>query len=303
MTYVLTKTNGAVDWFNGVPLENPHGSAYGIHSHHIFPQSLLYDEGGLHSDNHLDRKIVNEICNRAFLTGTSNVSLGATKPSEYLPAIEDQYPGALEKQFIPLDRSLWEVSRYRDFLERRRQLIAEAFNQQMDSLLQDVAPAKQRTLVDLLLAGESTTIEFKSTLRWDVRQGQINKGLEKVIAKSIAGLLNTEGGTLVIGVTDEGDVYGIDADIQSLGRHRDAFEQKLVQVMDSYLGPEFISLTSIRYDQREGKSICIVDVDPSPRPVFLRDRTNREFYMRAGNTTRPLDHESAYQYIGMHWQS
>ena len=104
MTYVLTKANGAIDWFNGVPLEMPHGKSYGLHSHHIFPQSVLYAEGGFSNDNHVHRQLVNEIANRAFLTGDSNLELGSARPADYLPEVMKKYPGALQKQFVPRSR-------------------------------------------------------------------------------------------------------------------------------------------------------------------------------------------------------
>ncbi len=120
-------------------------------------------------------------------------------------------------------------------------MIARSFNNQMDNLLQDLVPAQQRSLDDLIAAGESAKIEFKSTLRWDVRENRVNKELQKVIAKTVAGLLNSEGGTLVIGVTDDGEVYGIETDVNSLGRKDlDGFFQSLVQTLDNYLGSEFV---------------------------------------------------------------
>jgi len=84
MTYVLAKSQGAIDWFNGIPLDVSSGGSYAIHSHHIFPKSLLYSErGGYTPENHLHKKIVNEIANRAFLTDPSNISLGNVEPSRY----------------------------------------------------------------------------------------------------------------------------------------------------------------------------------------------------------------------------
>ena len=304
MTYVLVKSNGAIDWFNGAPLDNPHGKSFGIHSHHIFPQAVLYDDGAFSVDNHVHRQLVNEIANRAFLTSGSNLQLGARRPAEYLPEIEAKYPGALQKQFIPLDPTLWEVDRYAEFLQRRRQLIATAFNNQMESLLRDLEPPKHRSLEELIALGESATLEFKSTLRWDVQQNKVNKDLQKVIAKTIAALLNSEGGTLVIGVSDDGDIYGIEPDLKSLGRQdTDGFFQTLVQVLDNYLGREFIPFVKPRFENHDDKTVCVVEVEASPKPVFLHEGSSSEFHIRAGNTTRPLDLETAYDYIGMHWQA
>jgi len=134
MIYVLTKAYGAVDWFNGVPLGQTVGSSYSLHSHHIFPQGLLY-KSGWDANNYVHKQTVNEIANRAFLTATSNIGLSTTEPSIYLPNIEAKYPGALESQFIPTDPELWHVNRYTDFLAARRNLLARKLNEYMGHLI------------------------------------------------------------------------------------------------------------------------------------------------------------------------
>lgn len=299
MTYVLMKINGAVDWFNGTPL-----SSSGLHSHHIFPQSVLYKEGPYSSDNHLHKQKVNEIANRAFLSEDSNLSLSDSKPSKYLPMVDENYPGALQKQFVPLNPVLWDLSQYEEFLQRRREMIAHAYNEQMERLNQAASPPKQRSSEELITAGESATLEFKSTLRWDMHTQQVNKNLEKVIAKTVAGFMNSEGGTLLIGVTDDGSVCGIQNDIHSLKRQdRDGFEQHLVQVLsDKYLSPEFGAYYTTSFEEVDGNTICRIQVDRSPKAVFLKNNQNSEFYIRTGNTTRPLDAQAQFEYIGMHWE-
>ncbi len=299
MTYVLMKINGAIDWFNGTPL-----SSSGLHSHHIFPQSVLYKEGPYSSENHLHKQKVNEIANRAFLSGYSNLSLSDSRPSDYLPTVDAQYPGALQKQFVPLTPTLWDLDQYETFLQQRREMIARAYNEQMNRLHQPTLPPKKQAPKELVAAGESATLEFKSTLRWDMRTQQTNKNLEKVIAKTVAGFMNSEGGTLLIGVTDDGSICGIENDMNSLKRtDRDGFEQHLVQVLSNkYLGPEFGANYKISFEEVDDKLICAVDVDRSPKAVFLKDNQNSEFYVRTGNTTRPLDAQAQFEYIGMHWE-
>ncbi len=304
MTYVLVKSKGAVDWFNGLPLDGAPGSAYGIHSHHIFPQSLLYGKGAYQSENHLHKQIVNEIANRAFLTGSSNIGLSDKPPALYLAEIDQKYPGALEKQFIPTDRSLWEVDRFEDFLARRRELIANQFNRQMDNLLQQSEPAVEPSVESLVQAGEGPTVEFKSSLRWDVLGKRVNKDLQRQVLKTIAAMLNSEGGVLLIGVADDGSAYGIDADIQTLGRRDvDGFAQTLASLVAEHIGPEFGAYSHSSFPEYQGRTICRVKVDASPKPVFTRDGSGAEFYVRVGNTTRPLDAHAAHEYIGMHWQA
>jgi hypothetical protein len=86
-------------------------------------------------------------------------------------------------------------------------------------------------------------------------------------------------------------------------RDIDGFEQTLRQVLSDYLGPELNQLIRTSYEQRDGGTIAIVSVEPSPRPAYLHDRDKTEFYIRAGNTTRPLDLEAAHDYIQMHWET
>lgn len=49
---------------------------------------------------------------------------------------------------------------------------------------------------ELMKQGETGRVEFKSSLRWDMRENRINRGLETVIAKTLAGFFNAEGGHL-----------------------------------------------------------------------------------------------------------
>ena len=176
MVYVLTKAHGAVDWFNGAPLGTTHGDAYGLNSHHIFPQSILY-KNGWDADNYMHRQAVNEIGNRAFLTTSTNLEISNKPPADYLAKIEAAYPGALAAQFVPMDPSLWAVERYRDFIGARRELIARKLNEFMNSLISEPQPPRHRPIGDLIKIGESYVLEFKSTLQWDVIQGKQNNEL------------------------------------------------------------------------------------------------------------------------------
>lgn len=205
---------------------------------------------------------------------------------------------------MPDDSELWKLDRYEDFLNERRKLIAAAINEFMDELLKETSKPSPQTLDDYIKAGESSALEFKATLRWDTRTKQTNKDLTKVVVKTIAGFLNTEGGILLIGVDDDGKVLGIEEDLKTLKRrHVDGFQQVLIQAVSDYLGTEFCKYLKATFEEKEKKTACIVKVQPSPKPVFLLAKGAKEFYIRAGNTTRPLDVERAHEYIGMHWES
>ena len=200
--------------------------------------------------------------------------------------------------------SLWKLERYEDFLVARRKLIATAINEQMLELLRESEPAKPQTLDEMLQAGESAVLEFKSTLRWDINKQQANTELQKVIAKTVAGLMNAEGGTLVIGIADDGTVLGLENDFKSLKRpDKDGFEQVLRQVLIDFLGAEFSQYVHVSFPEHEGRSVCVIKIDRTPRPVYLTDKGSTDFYIRAGNTTRPLDVQATHEYISMHWET
>ena len=91
---------------------------------------------------------------------------------------------------------------------------------------------KLEEIRELIAAGENQQVEFKSTLRWDLRQFKPNKALEDVIAKTIAGFMNTQGGHLIIGIDDEGSILGLEQDYGTLKKPgKDGFEQYIMQLV------------------------------------------------------------------------
>ena len=298
--YILAKTQGAVDWLNGAALGKPQEGPYKLHSHHIFPRSLLR-KAGYDPQNHLHRKVMNEIANRAFLTAEANQTISNRPPREYLPEIEDNYPGALAHQFIPMDPNLWPMERYEDFLSARREIIARKMNEYMDSLIADKEPVKERPLQELIQLGESLSLEFKSTLQWDIVEGRVNKALRHSVLKTIAAFLNTEGGVLVIGVEDDGNVCGLERDLAGLDGSTDKFGQLLAQLITDRIGPEYGHLAKVRYETLNEKTVCVVEVDKAPEPAFLVSERGKQFYVRVGNTSRALDAEQSVKHISMNW--
>lgn len=301
-TYVIAKAHGAIDWFNGVPLGSGQGKNSQWHSHHIFPASLLY-ENGYDSDNHLHRKIVNEIANRAFITAETNIDLSNSAPVDYFPVIESKFPGALVKQFIPMNPELWKVDHYEDFLQARRELMARKVNEYMQSLIAVPQETHERKISELITFGESATLEFKSTLQWDVITGQQNKELRLSVIKTLAAFLNSEGGTLIIGVEDNGGIYGLSKDLKFVKGHGlDGFEQLLMGLLKDHIGPEYAHYIKVRFEKQDGEYVCAVDVDKAPNPAFVNGYRGKEFFVRMGNTTQSLDPEEAHSYIQMNWE-
>lgn len=297
MSYIASKSLGALDWYDGIPLGKTIGKSYEIENHHIFPKSLLYKHNYPEKTAE-DTKKVNQISNRAFVTKNSNMDIFNKKPSFYLKEISKRYPGELEKQFIPNSPELWELNRYEDFMRKRREMIAEGINNLMKNLLKEESEPDETSVEDLIASGENDKVEFKSSLRWDVKNNGINKNLQKVVAKTITGFMNTKGGMLLIGVTDDGSIYGIENDINSLNKKNlDGFQQNLIQVIDNHIGAQYINYIHFKFAELHEKTICIVNIEETPEAVFLNDKSGPEFYIRAAATTRPLDKKGTTEYI------
>ena len=296
MTLILAKAHRAVDWFNGIPLNAPAGDRFGIHSHHIFPSSALYGDK-FSSDSYLDRQMVNAIANRAFLTGPTNLSIGSRLPEDYLPEVEDLYPGALASQFIPVDPQLWRLDRYRDFLRARRELIASSLNSFLESLVSDEFHVGMRPLSDLINMGEGPGLEFKSTFQWDVVENRHNTGLREASLKTVAAFMNSEGGTLLIGVEDSGAIFGLERDLSLLGGSADKFLQLINSVVAGRIGIEFSQYVNVRLDSVDEKPICVVDVSKSLVAAYVSGSKGSEFYVRLGNATRSLDPQETHAYL------
>lgn len=168
----------------------------------------------------------------------------------------------------------------------------------------ELEPLVAKKLPELLREGESPVLEYKASLRWDFRTQQVNTELQKVVARTVAGFMNFEGGTLLIGVTDDGNVVGIENDLKTLKRRsRDEFEQVLRSVLSDYLGTEFSQYVRVSFEEEPSGTVARAEVEPSSKPVYLNGKAGKEFYVRAGNTTRPLDVQATHDYISMHWES
>ena len=137
LLYLLTRTWGAKDWGTGNEIRTEMlGKLAGLQLHHIFPKGYLYKHG-------YPRPEVNALANFTFLTQETNLEISDRAPADYFAEIADKHPGALESQWIPLDHELWEVENYRDFLEARRALLAEAANRFLGELLHGEVPEEE----------------------------------------------------------------------------------------------------------------------------------------------------------------
>ncbi len=150
----------------------------------------------------------------------------------------------------------------------------------------------------LITAGESATVEFKSSLRWDHVHGKCNKQLETVIVKTIAGFLNHNGGDLLIGVSDDGTVVGLLEDYETLRKKdRDGFELLLMRLVKDKLGGDVCTLLHVVFHDVDGRDVCRVMIEPSDRPVYVEHDGKARYFVRTGNSTPELDTKEALDHV------
>jgi uncharacterized membrane protein YeaQ/YmgE (transglycosylase-associated protein family) len=153
---------------------------------------------------------------------------------------------------------------------------------------------------DLLARGESGALEYKGSARRNRQTGERDPRLELTIAKSVAGLANAEGGTLLIGVADDGSVVGLGGDYAiTLKGDRDGYELWLRDYLGQRLGIRSLHGLRISFEEVAGEDVCRVDVDAANEPVFLAEpggRRTADLYVRLGNSTRRLLTDEAIEY-------
>ena len=177
----------------------------------------------------------------------------------------------------------------------------------LHTLEEDGAPFPTEGVAKLLATGESQIVEFKSTARWNVRAGKRDKQMEHVIVKTVCGFLNAQGGRLLIGVDDDANVVGLAEDMQTLGRKadRDGYELFLRQLLDNDLSVPTAGIVRITFETVNSVDICVVSVAPYRRPVFAKPPAGHdsptEFYVRVGNSTKPLHGNDMLEYQANHW--
>ncbi|MAH07351.1 hypothetical protein CMI38_03825 [Candidatus Pacearchaeota archaeon] len=149
-------------------------------------------------------------------------------------------------------------------------------------------------VIDLIKKGENEKIEFKSTLRTNLHTGEPDKRIEQTVLKTIAAFLNTEGGTLLIGVADTGSILGIERDhFQS----SDKFNLHFTNLIKEYIGNQNLPYMHFELIQIEEKNILKVDCQKAGSPVFITFHKIEEFFMRTGAATIQLTGKKLVDYV------
>jgi hypothetical protein len=159
---------------------------------------------------------------------------------------------------------------------------------------ENVKEDPSKGLLEMIKEGEGKTMEFKSSLRTNLHTKEIDKRIEHSVLKTVTAYLNSDGGTLLVGVSDLGEVIGTEHDMfpsrDSLGLH-------ITNLIKNHIGNEFLPFIKFDLIPIDDKLVLRIDCDKSNRHVFLRLGDNEEFYVRNGPSSVKLGGNELVDYI------
>jgi hypothetical protein len=166
----------------------------------------------------------------------------------------------------------------------------------LPSLTDHPAEFEEKVLA-LMRYGESPNLEFKSTLRINLKTGKAGKEIELAWLKSVVGFMNTDGGILLIGVNDAGEVIGIAAD---QFENDDKCLLHFKNLINQHIGAEFSRYLQAEIRPVTGKTLVAVVCEKAREPAFLLTGGNEEFHIRSGPSSVKLTPRQMLQYLSGH---
>ncbi len=276
-------------------LLDPAAQAYrsAAERHHLFAK------GYLKTLSITETRDTNQIANYALVEWGDNAKISAQAPAQYLPELKARFSREeLARMYhwhaLPDN---WEHLDYREFLERRRELIAKVIAEGYKTLTAEVgegAGGEELDLSTLVVNGESEVVEFKSTLRTNLHTGSQDPRMEHAVLKTLAGFLNTNGGTLVIGVSDDGSPVGIDVDGFP---NEDKMSLHLVNIVKSRMGPQAMTAMHVHFEDYEESRAMVIRCGKAASSVFVKDGDVERFFIRTGPSTTELTASQTQEYV------
>ena len=265
-----------------------------VERHHLFPKGFL-SKLGITSIRE-----TNQIANYALVEWGDNSQISDSPPVDYLPEMKKRYgQSELDRmyQYHALPDN-WEQLEYREFLERRRELIAQVIKEGYSILttseIEVAAGSSDFILSQVVISGESEAVEFKSTLRTNLHTSSKDPRMELAVLKTLAGFLNTNGGTLIIGISDDGSPVGIEADgflnEDKMGLH-------LINIVKSRMGVLALTGVHAHFDDHEDCRVMVVRCSKASSPIFVNDDKTEKFYIRIGPSTNELSPSQTQEFI------
>lgn len=149
-------------------------------------------------------------------------------------------------------------------------------------------------IMSLIDQGEGAAVEFKSTIRTHIKTEKQGKEIEIAWLKAVVAFLNSEGGTVLIGVDDHGEIVGLEADKFDSGDH---CLLHIKNVINRNIGAQYSGVIQIDLLQIQEKEVALIECLTSPDPVFLKIGKNEEFYVRSGPSSMKLSPSQMISYV------
>jgi hypothetical protein len=149
----------------------------------------------------------------------------------------------------------------------------------------------EEKILKIIKGGENLNVEFKETLSKNIRKGGgKDKDLQTTVLKNIVGFLNKFGGQLLIGVSDDGDIKGIEEDFY---KNDDDYKKTLSNLINDRIGLKEASYIDMQIHTVRSKKVCIISCSKSNNPAYL----DGDFYVRTDPECRKLSAKEANEYI------
>ncbi len=271
-----------------------------VERHHLFPKAYLTKQGIAGT------RETNQIANFALVEWRDNGDIGDRPPAEYLPVMSKEWGADALARMSHLHAlpEGWTEMPYGEFLRERRELMAQVIAEGYRKLVEPSGgQGAVKVAIDLgslLDGGESGGIEFKATLRTNLHTGSKDPKMELMALKTIAGFLNSSGGTLAIGVLDDGNPMGLGADGFE---NEDKMALHLVNIVKSRLGSGALTQIHTHFDDHDEHRVMLVRCPASPIPVFLKDGEIERFFVRTGPSTTELTPSQMHEYLKQRFKS
>ncbi|MEM9920709.1 MAG: RNA-binding domain-containing protein [Bacteroidota bacterium] len=147
---------------------------------------------------------------------------------------------------------------------------------------------------EIISQGESDQVEFKSTLRWNLRADKKDRAIENASLKTMVAFMNSKGGILIVGVADDGSLLGLDNDRFS---NHDKLLLHLTSLVKDRIGSTYNPFLKYSIEKIEDQFVLRIDCQPSTKPAYLLDAKQDHFYIRTGPSTTDLRLSKVYPYI------
>jgi hypothetical protein len=274
------------------------GTRSTLERHHLFPVAYLKRQGVA------DKRDYNQIANYAIVEWGDNSVIADADPTNYVPEFERRFDSDTLKAMyrhhaLPAG---WQELSFDKFARERRNMMAQTIREAYEKLVGHDSNVTPRALdvASVIESGESSATEFKSTLRTNLHTGERDGRIELAALKTIAGFLNTTGGTLFVGVSDDGTPVGVGADGFA---DEDKMALHLINLLKDRIGGQHALNIHPRFDDypasgdHAGERVLAIECDPSRTPVFVKDGPVERFFVRYGPSTQELGGETAQAYM------